>query len=248
MSVIDLLGAVHKPVLAQRDITEYISRVWPWIGFILLLVCAIIPAEKIGSAPTQRNWVFGRLGGSSTLSQTFVPEQDDLIAIRVLLFANPALAGRDDPVSLHLRYTDERLPDLATVTIPLSALSHQEMTTFWLPPLSFDWQAKGATALLRFDIEAPTLPKNEWVTIIAGPDTYTDGTLLLNGRVYPHADSAFQLVYRQHPLDTVLPISRMAYGKPGVLGWPPLYALLGYMFCLVLVFAGRAWWHVRPAN
>jgi hypothetical protein len=207
-----------------------------WLGLLLVLVFSSLATDRAGPAPTERNWVFGRLNRERSFGQTFVAPPGELVAVRVLLFADPH--GRDDPVTLRLRYADGDLPDLALATLPLRRVGRSDWTTFEIPSLTLS-----LTAALRLDLAVPTLPATDWVTVMAGRDTYPDGTLLVDGRLRPMADLAFQPVYRHRWLDGLLPITRMAQGKPGALGWPPLYALLVYGCGVAVVRLILGLWH-----
>jgi hypothetical protein len=204
-----------------------------WLGLLLALALSSLTTDYGGPAPTQRNWVFGRLNHEHTFAQTFIASPGELVAVRLLLFANPG--DRDTLVTLRLRYAEGDRSTLAVVILPVSMFDRGGWTTFEIPPLTLTM-----TSSLRLDVESPTLPSNDWITVMAGPDTYPHGELFVNGMPHPVADLAFQPVYRRRWIDWLLPISRMALGKPGLLGWPPLYALLAYSFCLVLahVLAG----------
>jgi hypothetical protein len=212
----------------------------PWFGLLLILVLSSLTSDTVGRGPVQHTLVYGRLNRDHTFGQTFVVERDTLVAVRVLLFAGPT--NRDDLVALHLRYAESGPPDLVVVTLPLHALVRQEMTTFAIPPLMLDSPPQVVTTTLRIDLEAPTLPPEDSITVMAGPNTYPDGQLLADGKARPMADLAFQPVYQRRWFDTLLPISRMAHGKPGLLGWPQLYALLAYALCLALAYALRWLW------
>jgi hypothetical protein len=48
---------------------------------------------------------------------------------------------------------------------------------------------------------------------------------------------AFEPGYEARPFDAIWPISAMAQGRTGALGWPPFYALLAYAFLVMLVHA-----------
>jgi hypothetical protein len=226
MTVLQPHQAIHKLPTRSSISFRFITAV-PWLGLILIVVLSSLTTDRIGPAPTQRNWVFGRLDHMRTFGQTFVAQPGTLIALRVLLLANPS--DRDDRVTLRLRYVDRDLPDLAVSSLPLRELSQRDWATFKLQPLTLN-----LTSSLRLDVEAPTLSQNDWITVIAGPDTYPDGEMLVDNLHRQSADLAFQPVYQRRWIDGLLPISRMAQGKPGVLGWPPLYALLGYACCVML--------------
>src|SRR5262245_66205559 len=99
-----------------------------WLGLLLVFMLSSLSTNRAGPAPTQRNWVFGRLNREHTFEQTFIATPGELVAVRVLLFANPG--GGDAPVTLRLRDARGNLPDLAAVTLPLRALSQRDWTTF----------------------------------------------------------------------------------------------------------------------
>jgi hypothetical protein len=227
---------------ARRLLRRHGPYALPWLGLALVLALSSLTFDTAGRAPAQRNWVFGGLNRDHTFGQTFIVERDELVALRILLFANPT--ARDDTVTLYLRYAGTALPDLAVVTLPVRALAQRDMTTFAIPPLRLDFPPQVVTATLRLDLEAPTLPPGEWITVIAGPDTYRGGVLFVDGQARPAADLAFQSVYRRRWFDVIVPISRLAHGKPGPLGWPQLYALLAYAFGLALARALYQLWRI----
>lgn len=204
-------------------------------GLVLILGTSRITYDEPGPAPSERNWVIGRLDRSHAIGQTFTATQSELTAIRVLLFTAPN--DRDDPITLRLRYADPALPDLAVVTLPLRELSHRDMSTFGFAPLRLRASPYAITTTLAFTIEAPTIAFEDGISVIAGPDTYPDGVLLHNGQAEQRADLAFQPIYRHSEIDQVLSFSSLADGKPGIFGWPPFYALLvwGYAWLMALI-------------
>jgi hypothetical protein len=245
MTVLEDLLATPGRMGVRAAVRRHQRALFAWLGLLLVYLCSSLTTDHPGMAPTQRNWVYGRLDHAHTVGQTFVVEHDDLVALRVLLFANRT--ERDDPVTLRLRYAESELPDLAEITLPLRALARDGLTTFAFPPLTLRYPPGVVTTTLRLDLAAPTL-NDDWVAVLAGPDTYPRGQYFANTRARPHVDLAFQPVYRQRWIDGLLPIGRMAAGKPGILGWPPLYALLAYGYIVVLVQAVMRLWRVIDAS
>jgi hypothetical protein len=237
MTVLDATGDAYVQVAARPWLRLGARKVLPWAGLLLVLLLSSLTTDQAGRAPIQRAWVYGQLNQAHTFGQTFVVERDALVAVRVLLFAGPT--NRDDPITLRLHYAGSDLPDLARVTLPLRTLDRHVMTTFAIPALTQDLPPQTLTTTLRLDLEAPTLEPSDWAIVMAGPDTYPDGELFVDGKARPVADLAFQPIYRRRWFDMLLPISRMAHGKPGPLGWPQLYVLLAYIFCLALAWALR---------
>ncbi len=246
MTLFGASGGLSACMLTRPWLRPHARTALPWAGLLLVLLLSSLTTDQSGRAPTQRSWVYGRLNQEHTFGQTLVVERDALVAVRVLLFAGPT--NRDDPVTLRLRYAEGDLPDLAAITLPQRALDQHEMTTFAIPPLTLDFPPQLVTTTLRLDLEASTLPPGEWITIMAGPDTYLGGALFVDGRARASADLAFQPIYRHRWFDMLLPISRMAHGKRGLLGWPPFYALLAYACCALLTHALLQLWRaVRAA-
>jgi hypothetical protein len=218
-----------------------------WSGCFLVFVGSVIPREVAGSAPTQRNIMYGRLTSEHQYSQTFQAEAGTLIGIRVLLFppANPS----DDLVTLRLSYDTKDLPEIAVVSLPLSGLNSYGMTVFAIEPFSVTTPESLVTSTLRLDIEAPTLPANHWISVVAGPNTYAGGQLFVDNKPRPKYDLAFQPIYRATWLDRWIPVSRIAQGKPGFLAYPVVYALFSYI-CVFLIglILIRLWRIARSTN
>ncbi len=207
-------------------------QVMPWLGLAVVLLISTRTTTVVGAGPAQRNLVLGKLDQQHSFGQVFVAEQLYLSGIRVLLVPPPG--ERDDLVTLRLGVVAAGLPDLAVVSLPVHALARQGMTTFAFEPLHLRMTPHSVTTTLQLTLEAPTLPPAYGITVIAGADSYAGGHLLVNGVARTQFDLAFQLLYQQRWLDQVLPISRLAEGRPGLLGWPPFYALLVYGYLYVL--------------
>jgi hypothetical protein len=217
-----------------NQIRPLLIRLFPWIGFLVVLIGSSITFEVSGQGAPAGSWEIGTLHQNQSFGQTFVVEYPQLTAIRVRLL--PVSPDRSEPVTLRLRQFAAGTPDLVVVSRPIHAIIPTEMTTFSFPPLSLGSGISTITPTLEFLLETPKLPPAEGVTAIAGPDTYPYGVLLVNGAQREALDLAFQPVYLRRWIDVLLPVSHMAAGKPGILGWPPFYALLvyGYGYLLLL--------------
>jgi hypothetical protein len=211
-----------------------LAHLFPWIGFLIVLIGSSITFEVSGQGALAGNQEIGPLYRNHSFGQTFVAEYSQLTAIRVRLL--PVSPERSEPVTLRLRHLAAGTPDLVVVSMPIHAIVPADMTTFSFPPLSLESGITTITPTLEFFLETPTLAPAEGVRVIAGPDTYPHGVLLVNGEQREELDLAFQPVYLRRWIDVLLPVSHMAAGKPGILGWPPFYALLvyGYGYLLLL--------------
>ena len=82
---------------------------------------------------------------------------------------------------------------------------------------------------VELNVAAPQLGPEQALTLAGGPNRYSNGPLIIDGAQDPSQDLTFVLLYRGTALDPVLPISHMAANRSGLLGWPPLYALLAWL-------------------
>ena len=67
---------------------------------------------------------------------------------------------------------------------------------------------------------------------VMGAATWVNMVVLPKGG--KETDLAFELLYRSSWFDRALPITQIARSRPGIFGWPPLYALLVYAMLVVL--------------
>ncbi len=224
---------------------QLLLRISPWIGALIVLLWSSITIEVPGQGAPAGNQEIGLLYRDHSFGQTFVAEYSQLTAIRVRLL--PMSPDLSEPVTLRLRHFAAGTPDLVVVSMPIDAITPMEMTTFSFSSLLLSSGTLTITPTLELLLETPTLPPAEGVTAIAGPDTYPYGALLVNGEQREGLDLAFQPVYLRRWFDMLLPVSHMAAGKPGILGWPPFYALLvygyGYVLLLGLIKIWRAIYH-----
>lgn len=212
---------------------DYISRFTAATILVGLILLATLPHDSIGEAPRERNWVFARLDRDHSIRQTFISTRRDLYAVRVLLFAPPT--AQETTVMLRIRYFGaDATENLVQVGKPLRELSRQSFTTFTFAPMTPRGTPHTITATLELVLEAPALAPEDAIQVITGPDSYSDGQLFINEREFGYADLAFQPVYRSYLLNNILPLTALAEGKPGLLGWPPSYAILAI---LALTFA-----------
>jgi hypothetical protein len=218
----------------------YSQLLLSWLGLLLVYALTGMTADYPGHGMLQQNNQLGRIEREGALGQTFVLEADQLVALRVRLA--PGTRRGTDLVTLHLRYPNPALPDLATASVQLDSLATDDMTIFAFDPVTLDFPPAVLTTTLRFDLEAPTLVPGAGLMVLGDRDSYADGEFFKGTTPIPAIDMAFEPIYRRRWIDSILPISRMAHGKPGILGWPPFYALLAYVFLLALGVALTRLW------
>lgn len=218
-------------------------HLFPWVGLGVVFLCSSITTATPGQGAPTGDWDIGTLDGEHVFGQTFIPEYPQLTAIQVHL--RPRSPDHNELVTLRLRRLEAGTPDLAVVVLPVHALAPDRMTTFAFAPLSLELSPRPGTPPLLFILEASSVGPEHGITVVAGPDTYPQGVLLANGEARDGNDLAFQPVYLRRWFDAILPITWLAAGKPGILGWPPLYALLVYVYGYVLVRVFVQAWYIR---
>src|SRR5262245_20486868 len=161
----------------------------------------------------------GVVYGKERLGQIVEVPRDGLAAVQFWLLAH----RRDSDGAVILRVTAPEDPDhpLALVTLPLRDLPEQPPVTFKLPP--FD---SIRTPALELTLEAPDLDRAHAVSVLGAGNFYGGGMLMVNGKPRPNEDLAFQLWGQPLHGDTLVPLTRMAMGRPWLFGQPLLYLTL----------------------
>jgi hypothetical protein len=213
------------------------TNAWPIVpilaGLLLVLGLSLITVDVPGRGPTERNYIIGRLDQNQRIEQVFIADQPTIRAIQVLLFPNPA-GSSNGSVTMSLRRLDAHATDLARVSLPLSQLARNGMTTFVFPPIQLQHEPYGLQTILALTLTADVSPDDS-VTVLAGPNSLSGSYLRINGNPKTYADLAFQPVYMRYWIDDVLPVSQMAMNKPVVFGWPPFYSVAFYVYFVLLV-------------
>jgi hypothetical protein len=239
-------GAPHPPRVrlsfgAGRRV-ELDWRLFALAGLVVVYLLSTLTFEYVESSATASTMPVGRLDRAHTFGQTFLLKEDNLVGVRVYLDADPQLGAV--PVTLRLRYTDPGRPSLVVATLPADALVVGAPAEFAFAPVMLAFPPHVVTTTLRFDLEAPAVTPPQSIAVLGGANTYSHGELFAGETSRPDNDLAFELLYQRRWIDAVLPISRIAYGRAGVFGWPPFYALLAYLWCLALGRALLALWRL----
>ena len=184
----------------------------------------------------------GLIYGDERLAQVVAVPREGLAAVQFWMLAH----RRDAEGNVVLRVAALDAPEqpLAIIAIPLHDLPTQPPVTFPLPPFN-----RATTPSLLLTLEAPALDRDHAPAVLGAGNLYGSGLLLVNGQPRNGEDLAFRLFSRPIQADRLLPLSRLAGGRPGLFGWPPLYLLLmtgllwvgaWAMSCLVTLVAREA--------
>jgi hypothetical protein len=234
---------LHGKRYTFRELKPFIIYLAPLLLFLIIILLTYTKHTMYGVAPTVRNMPYAKLHGDTELTQTFQLEAADLVGIEVLLFAQRLQI--DTPVVLTLSYADkgtDHLPPLAEVAVPIKDLKATKMTAFWFEPIKYRLTPSGNATNVKLTIAAPELGEADWVVAIAGPDTYPHGTLQVNGEKRENIDLSFRPIYQQRLIDSIIPVTKLIYGKQGLLAWPLLYPLIIFFFVYLLTYLASILW------
>ncbi len=215
------------------DITVRTSR---WLTALVGALCIMalsmittLDGEIALPAPTDMPIT---LGGITTIEQTFTITRPDLVGLEIQIHPAAQIVP-DLRVPLHLRYTDGSPVDLVSESLSVQTAKNGVITVRF-PPLVAAHDVRVPTTTLALILDVPQLQPNTGPTVTARENHQTQETLIIDGRISANRELVFAPLYQRRWADSLWPISAMARGKPGILGWPPLYALLAYTYLIVL--------------
>lgn len=210
------------------------------IGGAVLLVLATRLDEQPGSGQVLRSYVAGYLDDGHSIGQAMRLPLENLTGVQLWLVrpANPG--GGTIFVTLQDSTTGEVFarPQIAVRDLPPDSPVAFDFPTVRVPSLDY-----GRASRVELVLTTTGVDRSSAVSVMAGPNRYSNGLLLKGDRQFPRVDLAFRPLYERRLLDRYLPVTRMAAGRQGMFGWPPLYALLLWLAVLacawLLVLAYR---------
>jgi hypothetical protein len=201
------------------------------IGLGLVLGAASISAPAAGARQDMRTWVAGYVYGDHAFGQIVQPAHRDLVGVRLWL-PRPVAPGTGTLIlTVHPISGGEAL---AMARIAVADLPSRGPATFRFDPVPLDRAEGGLPAPLMLTLKGEGIDRSSAVSVMAGPNRYSNGALVRDGLLIPRADLAFELLYRASWFDRILPITQIARSRPGIFAWPPLYALLAYGLLVTL--------------
>jgi len=201
-------------------------------GFGLILWLATAGTIRAGAAYREANRPAEPLFDGRQVGQIITPPLDRLIGIR--LWLRPPAQARGGSLALRVRSLDQKI-DLAIIELPVAELAVDGPTTFNLPAPAAPF-LMNRPETLELMLTTRGVERSDPVGIGVGGNGYGYGLMVRDGKEIAHTDLMFETLYRARLLDRMFPITAIAYGRPGIFGWPPLYALLVYG---LLVLLGR---------
>lgn len=210
-------------------------RLVPWFALVLagaasVFLCASSVMTVTGPGLPPRSGAALALVDGAAVEWTFTTDRQGLRSLRLWLAAPPP-PGAELGVSLALSTAPQIL--LVDGVAALAAAAPDGAINVSFEPMWVRQSPHVPTATLVVRLSPRGL-------MPGAPLMLSAGDALGQGEAIP----AFIPGYAVRPLDVLWPISALAEGRPGLLGWPPFYALLAYSFLVLLV---RSLWRVaRP--
>ena len=210
----------------------YRNTVTGLIGALLIVgLCSITTVDVASDVapPDSQKLV---LGGIQMIEQTFTTSRPDMVGITILL--RPG--GPDDAnleIPIRLRYTNGPPIDMVNMRVPVRAAQNGVLRVQF-PQAIISRDPYVPTETLRLILDIPTIAPGTGPVITAYKKLLEDSAMVIDRTPQPKLVLAITPLYQRRWADSIWPISAMANGKPGFLGWPPFYVLLAYFYLITL--------------
>jgi hypothetical protein len=240
---------VRQPAPSQQlwPIGALARAYLPWLialaGALLALALSMIVTSEGGVAADVPGDQELTMGGIETVGQAMLIARPDLagVAIRINTAGQQTEALS---ITARLRYAAGPPIDLVRQSAPLSAAEGGVLIVRWAP-INPSRNPLTATESLTLILDFPELPASTGPSFVVRERVSGQGRLTIDGTAILDRDLAVAPLYQRRWADTLWPISAMAAGKPGPLGWPPLYPLLAYLYLVALGSGLAALWRAR---
>lgn len=220
--------------MSSRNLSPGLIRIYVFMLAVLLawlIGLASIPISSIDQRLFNDEAIVPQ---NSCMGQTFYSDRAGLTRIDISLVARGQAAGT---VTMQIREGSYLGPVVHTVTRWLTAPDVESPTqrrdpyeAFSFPPLS---ESAGKT--YAFCVEVSNPDEEPFLLRFHKADVYPDGTRYEGGRAI-QGDLAFRVYHVRGIAERLQELGkRLAYGKPGVLGQPAIYALLFGIHMLALL-------------
>jgi hypothetical protein len=241
------VDATHAANTPLGELGARVRASLPWLlalaGALLIVALSTIVTDEGGMLMEASGDQPLTMGGIRTVGQSMAIAQPELSGVAMRI---PTLGQGSQALSLtvRLRYAAGPPIDLVRQSVSLGAVAGGVLTVRWAP-ISPARNPLTATENLNLILDFPKLPPGTGPSFVVRENLQGRGGLTIDGTVIADRDLVVAPIFQRRWADTIWPISAMAAGKPGPLGWPPLYPLLAYLYLVALVSGLAALWQLK---
>ena len=209
------------------------------VGLIGAYVFARADGVSLGPHQLERDRVSWVVFDEHTIGQVFRIDPAQMVGLRLwFTFPSGQTNGR---VTARLR-SYEHNRDIASTTVPITAIVADGATDLRFGRVDVTNWPSSEPLTVELIVSTEGVPEEHAIGLLGGLNRYSNGPLVIDGDQYPAEDLSFAALYQGSMFDMLLPITHLAAGRPGIFGWPPLYALLTWLMiwsalALLLAFA-----------
>lgn len=200
----------------------------------LSLITTIEPAQE-EMQPASHDLALAKV---RRIEQTLTTTQRDLVGFTMPLHLD-APSESTQPITLAVRLPNTVPIERMTSELALNSVEDGQLRVQFAP-LPVSQQPHTITGTIQIIVSIPEQLPGSFATFES-----SSAGLVLDGMVQPARALAITPLYQHRWFDSLWPISALAADKPGLLGWPPLYPLLAYLWFVVLIMAGSELYQSR---
>jgi hypothetical protein len=199
--------------------------------------------EGVRPGPRQRDIsrISSELYDGYTLGQIFQVHPEKLKGVR--LWLNVPNRPTEGTITLRM-FSFDFNADIAETTLDVAAISQSGPTDFRFPSVDAPGWPQETDLTVELRLIAQGIDQAHAIQARGSTNRYSNGLIVLNGEQWAPEDLAFEVLYTGSYLDQAVPITQLAMERPGLLGWPPLYAILTWLLlwsaCVLLISLFRA--------
>ena len=193
------------------------------VGAIGAYALATTEGTRVGPHQFEHERSLRKLSDSHVLGQIFEIEPAQLVGLRVWL-AVPTTPPESIITARLYAYEFKR--DIASATLPTTALRSGAASVFRFTAIRADGWPAGKPLTVELRMSTHGVPADLPLVGLGSSNRYSNGLVVYDGHERPREDLAFAALYRGTRIDELLPVTQIATARPGIFGWPPLYALL----------------------
>ena len=236
--------ATSQPLFSSTPMpaSQLASRRLPSLLWLCIIAGAFLIVGLSSITTVEGEWLSPpagqtlTLGGIQTIGQVLDVSRPDLVGVMFQVNAPSQAPGVAMELTVRLRYVVGPPIDLVSQRVVVNP-AEDSLVTARFSPIDTEHSQGRASKKFVLLIDIPELTPGTGPTIVVQERPQAQGGLIVDGSPKANLDLVVAPLYQRRWVDRIWPISAMASGKPGLLGWPPLYPLLAYCYLVILSMA-----------